>query len=82
MAHFDKELNVYAENGLRTTQDWLTLGRQVQPGQSPRSEANSRGRAVQLFSRDQTQRVVSRRPSARASQHKKGPTAATAAAPE
>ena len=83
MALFDKELNVYAENGLRTADDWLTVGRQVRPGQAPRSEATARSRVVQLFSRDQTQRVVSRRPAGRVSPNEKGPAATTvAAAPE
>jgi len=56
MSHFDKELKSYAESGLRTAEDWKTLGREVIDETKPRSSAQGRGSSVDLFSRDQTQR--------------------------
>jgi len=61
MAQFDKELKMYAESGLRTAADWLTIGRELQPAQKPRSDTISRGQVVDLFSRDQTRPAVSHR---------------------
>jgi hypothetical protein len=54
MNHVDPELRTYAENGLRSPEDWATMGRQVKDGASPRTDMVHRGRAVSLFSRDQT----------------------------
>lgn len=55
MPHFDKDLKMYAQSGLRTAQDWLTLGRQVENGSKPRSNATLHGSIIELFTRDQTQ---------------------------
>lgn len=61
MKHFDKELQHLADNGYRTSEDWLTLGRAVESGSAPRTSITSRGRALELFSRDQT-KVMPRAP--------------------
>ena len=63
MRHFDKDLKMYAENGLRSAQDWLTWGRQVEDGQTPRASITCRGQLVELFTREQTrqrQRSITR----------------------
>jgi hypothetical protein len=61
MSQFSKELKMYAECGLRSAADWLTLGREVEAGSKPRSNIKVRGELVEFFTRDQTQRVRSRR---------------------
>ena len=55
MSQFHKELKMYAQIGLRSAVDWLTLGRQVESGLKPRASVDSRGEIVQLFTKDQTQ---------------------------
>jgi hypothetical protein len=55
MSEFGKELRTYAEQGLRTAEDWLSRGREIAIGSKPRSEATRRGELVPVFSRDQTQ---------------------------
>lgn len=64
MKHSDKDLKMYASNGLRTSEDWASLGREVAPGTEPRAGATIRGRAVTLFGRDQTTRRAPRAPKA------------------
>jgi hypothetical protein len=49
-----KELNQYARIGLRTTDAWQSLGREVMPGSEPRAESLQQGKALPLFSREQT----------------------------
>jgi hypothetical protein len=60
MVQFGKELQVYAECGLRTADNWVALGRQVTAGSKPRSNADYRGGVVELFTRDQTERRPAR----------------------
>lgn len=52
--HQDPELKMYAENGLRSTEDWASLGRVVEAGSQPRANTVHRGRAMPLFAREQT----------------------------
>ena len=52
----DEVLRIYAESGLRTVEDWTTLGRDITSGVKPRLATKNRGLAVMLYSRDQTQR--------------------------
>lgn len=62
MSQIDKELKMYAENGLRIVADWYKLGRDIEPGSKPRSTVNFRGVPTELFTRDQTlQRVKAAR---------------------
>ena len=60
MAHHDPELKMYAENGLRSAPDWLSLGREVRDGVAPRARSDHRA-PVALYGRDQTRARVSRR---------------------
>src|SRR5690242_2100423 len=55
MSFIDKELKIYAMNGLRTAAGWLTLGRVVESGSPARSSTESHGKLIELFTRDQTQ---------------------------
>ena len=57
MSQFAKELKSYAA-GLRTADDWLTLGRQVVDGTAPRSNATLHGQELDLFAHDQTHKKV------------------------
>jgi hypothetical protein len=54
MHQFDGVLRMYAESGLRTIEDWTTLGRDIEAGAKPRVDASHRGEVLPLFSRDQT----------------------------
>jgi hypothetical protein len=54
MAQQDPVLKLYAQSGLRSVEDWASLGRIVQPGTAPRATAVSRGGSLVLFGRDQT----------------------------
>jgi hypothetical protein len=54
MHQFDGVLRMYAECGLRTMQDWTTLGRDVETGAKPRLDTPHRGESLPLYSRDQT----------------------------
>ncbi|MGA3065353.1 MAG: hypothetical protein ABSF29_00745 [Tepidisphaeraceae bacterium] len=54
MYQCDPILKMYAENGLRTAEDWTSLGRDLTAGMKPRVDAIFRGANVSLFSRDQT----------------------------
>ena len=55
MKHHDKVLKLYADNGMRTAQDWGTMGRDVKADAKPCADATSRGGKVSLFTRAQTQ---------------------------
>jgi hypothetical protein len=55
MSHFNKELKMYAEVGMRSAVEWLALGRQVESGLKPRANVDTRGAVVELFTKDQTQ---------------------------
>ena len=54
MNQFDNVLKLYSESGLRTAEDWTTLGREIVIGAKARLDARHRGAMVPLFSRDQT----------------------------
>jgi len=54
MNHTDSVLRMYADSGLRTVEDWTTLGREINSGMKPRLDASHRGAVVPLYSRDQT----------------------------
>jgi hypothetical protein len=57
MNHYsDEVLRLYAESGLRSVEDWIVLGRELSSNVKPRLATMSRGLAVSLYSRDQTQR--------------------------
>jgi hypothetical protein len=55
MKHYDELLKTYADSGLRTAQDWATVGRDVKPDSKPRTVTTHRGVLLPLYSRDQTQ---------------------------
>ncbi len=55
MTQFDKVLKMYAETGLRTVEDWISVGRDLAVPAKPRLEVRSRGDLIPLYSRDQTQ---------------------------
>ena len=57
MNYEEKDLNLYAATGLRTPQAWAALGREVQAGAQPRTQARRRTETVPLFTRDQTRAV-------------------------
>ena len=61
MSQTDSVLRMYAESGLRTVEDWTTLGRDISSGAKPRLDTPHRGSPVSLYSRDQTQLRVSTR---------------------
>jgi hypothetical protein len=54
MNHVDPELKTYAENGLRSAEDWATIGRQLKEGVKPRTQIMHRRQTVELYGRDQT----------------------------
>ena len=54
MNHYDQELKMYAESGLRTVEDWAMRGRAVQSGTEPRVGTVHRGKPVSLYGRNQT----------------------------
>jgi hypothetical protein len=47
-------LKTYAQSGLRTVEDWITLGRDITSDAKPRVDTTHRGALVSLYSRDQT----------------------------
>jgi hypothetical protein len=55
MANHDQTLKLYAENGLRTLEEWATLGRDTKPSARARTEFAHKGKSVALYTRDQTQ---------------------------
>ena len=58
MNQYDSLLKTYADSGLRTVEDWTSLGRDITTNAKPRLDAVHRGITLPLFSRDQTQRRV------------------------
>jgi hypothetical protein len=54
MNHYDPILNMYADSGLRTEQDWASRGRIIKPDVKPTTTAVSRRQVVELYSRPQT----------------------------
>ena len=54
MSQYDSVLRTYAESGLRSVEDWTSLGRDIQTGAKPRLDAPYQGGRLPLFSRDQT----------------------------
>jgi hypothetical protein len=54
MSQFSKELKTYAEQGLRTAEEWLSRGREVETSNKPRFDTINGGTNIALFSRDQT----------------------------
>jgi hypothetical protein len=56
MKHYDEILKTYAENGLRSAADWLSLGREVENRAQPRAQATHQRAPVALYTRDQTRR--------------------------
>jgi hypothetical protein len=74
MFQMDPVLKAYAHNGLRTVQDWNSLGRVIEVGTAARTEAMHQGKPLPLFTKDQTQ-VKVRAPKV------KPPEAAPVAAP-
>jgi hypothetical protein len=53
---------MYAKNGLRSADEWSTLGRDVESEAKPRAQVDFRGTIVRLFTRDQTQLKARNRP--------------------
>jgi hypothetical protein len=58
MNHSDPELKTYAENGLRSAEDWAAMGRQLKDGTKPRTEMMHRNKALLLYGRDQTRMLT------------------------
>jgi hypothetical protein len=54
MTHYDQTMKAYSDNGYRSAAEWLSLGREVTPGSTPRTEAMHHSAAVALYTRDQT----------------------------
>jgi hypothetical protein len=54
MNHSDPQLKAYAENGLRSAEDWTAMGRQLKEGTEPRTQIIHRSQVVLLYGRDQT----------------------------
>jgi hypothetical protein len=54
MSQFDRLLKMYAENGLRSVEDWTTRGREIEAGAVARLNTPYRGTSLPLYSRDQT----------------------------
>ena len=50
----DAVLRTYAESGLRTSEEWISLGREIETGAKPRVDTPLRGASVSLYSRNQT----------------------------
>jgi hypothetical protein len=61
MTHYDQGLKMYADNGFRSAAEWLSLGREVEAGATPRVEALHGRTPVALYTRDQTTRRQSPR---------------------
>ena len=59
MSYYDKDLKRYAASGLRTAEDWASLGRGIDSGMKPRADILQRGKTVSLYCRNQT-RVLHR----------------------
>lgn len=54
MSHQDPEMKMYAESGLRTAEDWASLGRVLETGAEARTSTLHRGKSLSLYGRDQT----------------------------
>jgi hypothetical protein len=54
MSQYDSVLKMYAGSGLRSIEDWTTLGRDVETGAKPRVDTMHRGVLLPLYSRGQT----------------------------
>jgi hypothetical protein len=54
MKYFDPALKTYADIGLRSAQDWASLGRDVIPECKPRADTLYRGALLLLYTRNQT----------------------------
>jgi hypothetical protein len=54
MANHDQTLKLYADNGMRTQEEWTSMGRNTQPGAAARVEISHKGKTVGLYTRDQT----------------------------
>ena len=61
MSQFHKELKMYAENGLRSADDWMSSGRKVHNDAKPKANVTCRGQAYELFTREQTALSPSKR---------------------
>ena len=55
MRHFDRILKQYAESGLRSSAEWVSLGREVSGTQVGMNVTTDRAGTVALFTRNQTQ---------------------------
>ena len=51
---YDQILKTYADSGLRTVEDWNSLGREIDDGARPVAVAPHRGAMLPLFTRHQT----------------------------
>lgn len=69
MTYQDRALRTYSECGIRSAEEWQSLGRVVTDGIEPRTRATSGGREISLYTRDQT---TPRPPSQRARAAKLG----------
>jgi hypothetical protein len=56
MYQSDSVLKMYADNGLRSVEEWATLGRDIVSGTKPRLDVSHRGVLMSLYSRDQAHR--------------------------
>ena len=54
MTHYDQTMKAYSDNGFRSAVEWLSLGREVAPDATPRTEAIHNRAPVALYTRDQT----------------------------
>ena len=54
MSQFNSELKSYAKNGLRTAEEWVSLGREVTTDAKSRIDVTYRGATLGLFAREQT----------------------------
>jgi hypothetical protein len=54
MNQYDGILRMYAETGLRTVEDWITLGREIETGAKPLLHTPHHGEFVPLYSHPQT----------------------------
>ena len=55
MNQYDSVLKMYADSGMRTVEDWASMGREISSGAKSRVDAPHRGTVIPLYSRDQTQ---------------------------
>jgi hypothetical protein len=55
MSQHDTVLKMYADSGIRSAEEWATLGREIASDAKPRVDTPHRGTVLSLYSRDQTQ---------------------------